>query len=86
MNAQMGVAPYDAFALIISGWIPKIPFAPLRICYDMLAIVIGLVASLSNPNGMQGSLLGSVILALSIGPAVTIVGNYMKAHILKFDE
>ena len=86
MNAQMGVAPYDALALIISRWVSKVPFFALRICYDMLAIGIGVFASLSNPKGMQGSLLGSVILALSIGPAVTIVGNWMKAHVLNFSE
>ena len=26
MNAQMGVAPYDAMPAIISGWLPKIPY------------------------------------------------------------
>ena len=86
MNAQLGVAPYEAVPMIISGWISKVPFFIIRICYDMLAISIGLFASLSNPKGMQGSLLGSIILALSIGPAVTIVGKWMRAYILKFDE
>ena len=86
MNAQMGVAPYDALPIILSRLFSKVPFFIVRICYDMLAITIGLIASLSNPNGMQGSLLGSVILALSIGPAVTLVGKYMKAHVLRFDE
>lgn len=86
MNAQLGVAPYDAIPMIISGWISKVPFFIIRICYDMLAITIGVCASLSNPKGMQGSLFGSIILAFSIGPAVTIVGKWMRAHILKFDE
>ena len=86
MNAQLGVAPYDAIPMIISGWISKVPFFIIRIIYDMAAITIGVSASLSNPKGMQGSLLGSIILALSIGPAVTIVGKWMKAHVLKFDE
>jgi uncharacterized membrane protein YczE len=78
MNAQLGVAPYDAFSMIISGWLPKVPFFIIRICYDFLAISIGLIASLSNPLGRQGSLLGSMILALSIGPAVTLTGKLMK--------
>lgn len=81
MNAQLGIAPYDAFPMIISGWLPKAPFFIVRICYDYLAIFIGLIASLSNPLGRQGSLLGSMILALSIGPAVTLVGKFMKKHL-----
>ena len=78
MNAQLGVAPYDALPMIISRWLPKVPFFIVRICYDFTAISIGLIASLSNPLGRQGSLLGSMILALSIGPAVTLVGKAMK--------
>ena len=78
MNAELGVAPYDALPVIISRAISRLPFFILRICYDMLAITIGLVASFSNPLGIQGSLLGSIILAFSIGPAVTIVGKFMK--------
>lgn len=78
MNAQLGVAPYDALPMIVSGWLPKVPFFIIRICYDFTAIFIGLTASLSNPLGRQGSLLGSMILAVSIGPAVTLVGKFMK--------
>lgn len=78
MNADMGLAPYDSLPVIVSRAVKKIPFFLLRICYDMLAISTGLIASFSNPQGIQGSLIGSIILALSIGPAVTIVGKLMK--------
>ena len=35
INAQMGVAPYDAMPQIISDWIPKIPFFVIRILFDV---------------------------------------------------
>ena len=34
MNAQMGVAPYDAIPNILSGWITVIPFFIIRICFE----------------------------------------------------
>lgn len=85
MNAQLGVAPYDALAIIIARPFKKVPFFFIRILFDLSGIGIGLLASLVNPLGRQGSLLGSVILAFAIGPAVTMVGKFMEKHILNFD-
>ena len=80
MNCEMGLSPYDAAIKIISGWASRIPYFAIRIAYDLLAVGIGLAAALSSPSGVQGSLIGSVIMSFAIGPAITAVGRFMKAH------
>ena len=86
MNCDMGLSPYDAAIKIISGWIPKIPYFAIRIAYDLLAVGIGLAAGLSSDRGLQGSLLGTIIMALAMGPAISAVGRLMKKHVKVFRE
>ena len=78
INAQMGVAPYDAIPNIISGWIPKVPFAVIRILFDLAAVGAGVIAGKLNPNGIQGSIVGSVLMSLLLGPVISIVGKPLK--------
>ena len=78
INAQMGVAPYDAIPNIISGWIPKVPFAVIRILFDLAAVGAGVIAGKLNPNGIQGSIVGSVLMSLLLGPVISLVGKPLK--------
>ena len=78
MNAQMGVAPYDAIPNIISGWTPKVPFAVIRIIFDLSAVGIGIIAGKLNPNGIQGSIIGSILMSLMLGPIISLVGKPLK--------
>jgi len=78
INAQMGVAPYDAIPNILSGWIPKVPFAIIRICFDLAAVGLGIIAGKLNPNGIQGSIVGSVLMSLLLGPVISLVGKLLK--------
>lgn len=75
MNAQMGVAPYDAMPQIISGWLPKIPFSVIRIIFDLSAVVIGVIFGLINSDGIQGSAVGSVVMSLLLGPVISFVAK-----------
>ena len=86
VNCDMGLSPYDAAIKIISGWIPKIPYFAIRIAYDLLAVGVGLAAGLTSARGLQGSLLGTVIMALAMGPAISTVGRLMKEHVSIFRE
>ena len=74
----MGVAPYDAIPNILSGWWTKIPFAIIRICFDLAAVGIGIIAGKLNPNGIQGSIIGSVLMSLLLGPVISLVGKPLK--------
>ncbi len=78
INAQMGVAPYDAIPNILSGWIPKVPFAVIRILFDLAAVGAGVIAGKLNPNGIQGSIVGSVLMSLLLGPVISLVGKPLK--------
>ena len=78
INAQMGVAPYDAMPQIISDWIPKIPFFVIRILFDLAAVLIGVIAGKLNPQGIQGSAIGSIIMSLMLGPVISIISKPLK--------
>lgn len=78
INAQMGVAPYDAMPQIISDWIPKIPFFVIRILFDLSAVLIGVIAARFNPEGIQGSVIGSILMSLMLGPVISLVANPLK--------
>lgn len=78
INAQMGVAPYDAMPQIISDWIPKIPFFVIRILFDLSAVLIGVIAARFNPEGIQGSAIGSILMSLMLGPVISLIANPLK--------
>ena len=78
INARMGVAPYDAIPNIISNWIPNIPFAIIRIIFDLSAVGIGIIAGKLNSEGIQGSILGSILMSLLLGPVISFVGKPLK--------
>lgn len=75
INANMGVSPYDAMPQIISEKVlKKVPFAVIRICYDFLVIVIGILFG-GKPN------IGIVLMALFLGPVITVVGKFLNKHV-----
>ena len=75
INANMGVSPYDAMPQIISEKVlKKVPFAVIRICYDFLVIVIGVLFG-GKPN------IGIVLMALFLGPVITVVGKFLNKHV-----
>lgn len=78
INSKTGVAPYDALPQIISDALPKLPFAPLRIAFDLSFVFLGFLFGITSPEGLQGSVIGAVALSLLIGPAISLVGNWIK--------
>lgn len=70
MHADLGMSPYDALPTMITRRL-KVPFTPVRIGWDMLTIAVGLILGQKLP-------LGTLVLALTIGPAVDIVGRPLK--------
>lgn len=70
MNANLGLSAYDALPKMITDW-TKIPFTAVRIGWDGLTIAVGLILREKLP-------VGTVIMALTIGPAVSIVGRWVR--------
>lgn len=71
MNADMGLSAYDALPTMISRKLSRIPFSLLRIGWDMLTIAVGLVLREKLP-------VGTIVMALTIGPAVSVVGRWVR--------
>ena len=70
MNSDMGLAPFDSIATIVAS-ASKIPFLIVRMLWDFLVILIGITAG--------GKLtIATVILAFTIGPAVSWIGKGIK--------
>ncbi len=98
MNSELGIAPYDAVPKIISDRFVKLPFFVVRIIFDYSAITIGLVAAcfaknnIPNPVatfagvGLRTNIFGSVCMGLLLGPAISLVGKFMKKIIPVFRE
>ena len=86
MNADMGLSPYDAFAYILGHAIKKIPFFITRICYDLLAIVVGLAVAFGTDIPTSPAWISSVIMAFLLGPTIQIVGNFMNKYVLKLQK
>jgi uncharacterized membrane protein YczE len=78
INADMGQAPYDAIPTIVSSKL-KLGYAPTRILWDFSVVLVGMAA------GKQLTV-ATVILALTIGPAVTQVGRFMKYTSLRVSQ
>lgn len=69
INADVGVAPYDAIPTMVSR-ATRLPYAPVRIAHDFLAIGIALLAG-------KPLAIASPILALTLGPTVQAVGGFI---------
>ena len=78
INAETGVAPYDGLPIILTdaicGKFPKIPKTAIRICWDGLAIVVGIVFS-----GVP--IVGIILMALFLGPLITLVGKKLMPQL-----
>lgn len=70
MNAGLGLAPFDSIPTMVSSH-THLPFFIVRIIWDFTAILIGVLAG--------GHLtIGTVILAFTVGPAVSWIGRMMS--------
>lgn len=89
MNADLGLSPYDGLSFILSHKLKKVPFTVTRIVYDMSAVGIGLLATIGGDIPRElilTTLIGSVAMGLTLGPAITLVGKFMKKYIFKESE
>ena len=70
MNAGLGLAPFDSIPTMVSSY-THLQFFIVRIIWDFTAILIGVLAG--------GHLtIGTMILAFTVGPAVSWIGRMMS--------
>jgi uncharacterized membrane protein YczE len=71
MSVELGTAPYDAIAIIISNSQKKFSFRVIRIFWDCGATIIGFLT-----GGVVGIV--TVIMAFTIGPMAAFVGKQIR--------
>ena len=78
MNADMGVAPYDAVPIILSNRVlKKVPFKYIRIGFDGTIVLIGFL--------LGGRVeICTILMVFLLGPTITAVGNYLNKTVFKF--
>ena len=70
MNADLGQAPFDSISTMVSQH-TQLSFTLVRMAWDFLMIIIGIIAG--------GKLtIGTVVLALTIGPSVSFIGRFIR--------
>ena len=71
VDMNMGTSPYDAMPMIVSQRLPKVPFKVVRIGYDALITVIGM---------LFGGSLGIVtfVMVLALGPVIEWVSKLLS--------
>lgn len=75
MNADLGVAPYDALPIMLTVRFKRIPFRFVRMCFDFSVIGIGMLL-----GGMPT--IGNILIALLLGPVVSLVGGILSRTVL----
>ena len=60
-----------------------LPFALVRICYDAAAVGVGLLVTAGTSINLRGWLLGTLIMAVALGPAIQLVDAFMKKHVFR---
>ena len=83
INARMGLSPYDGLATIIGEKLRKIPPVITRMAYDFTFLLVGVLASIGSGIDISTSLIGSIAMSLSLGPAIQLVGKLVNKKILK---
>lgn len=97
INAQMGIAPYDAIPVIISKSAKRIPPFIIRMLFDFSAIFIGLIAAVAARGKFEAvssfagielrtSIIGCVCMSFMLGPVISFAGSIMKKKIPVFQD
>lgn len=74
-SSDLGVAPYDSLAFIVSGR-TKIPFKWCRVAIDVTALVIGWL--LGSTVGV-----GTVVVAFTLGPLITFFNKHLSEKVYR---
>lgn len=71
MVVDLGVSPYDALSKIIAGRLPRVPYAVIRICYDLIVTGIGF---------LMGGTVGifTVLSCFFLGPMISAIAAKFK--------
>lgn len=76
MNADLGVAPYDALPIMLTQKLGKLPFRFVRMAFDFSVIGLSMLLG-GRPT------IGNILIALLLGPVVSLVGGVLSRTVLR---
>lgn len=84
ITADLGVAPYDALAIMMSDHIQKLSFSVARIITDVICVVVGLIfGTIIGPYPFGAIIgLGTVLTAFGTGPFIGFFNKTISAWIV----
>ena len=87
ITADLGVSTYDAIALIMSGKWKMGKFKYIRICTDLVCIVIGIALYMMSGGAVSGIVTfvgaGTVLTAFFMGPLIDVFNRTVAVPMLK---
>lgn len=87
ITADLGVSTYDAIALIMSGKWKMGKFKYIRICTDLVCIVIGIALYMMSGGAVSGIVTfvgaGTVLTAFFMGPLIDVFNRTVAIPMLK---
>ena len=87
ITADLGVSTYDAIALIMSGKWKMGKFKYIRICTDLVCIVIGIALYMMSGGAVSGIVTfvgaGTVLTAFIMGPLIDVFNRTVAIPMLK---
>lgn len=75
MTSELGTAPWDAIPFIIAEKLKKIPFRWVRMCWDTMAVLLGMAM------GRKVGII-TILMVLTLGPVVEWVGKHVTGRLL----
>ncbi|MBC1282262.1 hypothetical protein JL739_02865 [Listeria welshimeri] len=84
MTADLGVAPYDALAIMMSDHIEKLSFSVARIITDVVCVIVGLIFGTVLGSYPFGTIIGigTVLTAFGTGPFIGFFNKTISAWIV----
>ncbi|MGM0240619.1 YczE/YyaS/YitT family protein [Enterococcus sp. AZ103] len=84
MTADLGVAPYDALAIMMSDHIKGLPFSIARIITDVICVIVGLIFGTVLGSYAFGTIIGigTVLTAFGTGPFIDFFNKTISAWIV----
>lgn len=76
MAIQQGTAPYDAMSYILYRKIAKVPFKIVRMCWDLLFCMLGLL--LGEKPGII-----TFLMAFTLGPVITYAEKHIVSKLIR---
>ncbi len=84
MTADLGVAPYDALAIMIADHAPNVSFRVARIGTDFICVVVGFIFGTVLGDSPFGTIVGvgTILTAFGTGPFIEFFNHTISAFLV----